>query len=145
MLDSNASPRNLIRTIIGATIGAVIAIVCWIVLFLLATLDDAAHWKGSLILTGFLLPLMCVVCGVIVTRHRKNRLNFVVANIGLSVLATLITSAGVMVLLSLPLLTGLLVTIPVFFAWAFFGERFLSAIINSWVERLAGPPSFIDT
>ena len=140
MPTSNTTSRNLIRTVVGTSIGVATALTCWFALFLLATIDDAAHWKGTLIASGILLPILCVAGGVIVSRANKNRMNYVVANIGFAFLATLLTTAALMALFSLTFWFGLLASIPIFFAWAFVEERYISATINSYVERLAGPP-----
>lgn len=136
----DATSRNLTRTIVGALVGVVTSLICWIGLFLLATFDDSAHWKGTLIFFGILLPSCCVAGGVMISHAYRNRFNYAIANIGIAILATLLASATIMVSLSLPISTTLLLSVPMFFGWAFVEERYISAIINTWVERLAGPP-----
>ena len=138
MIDRKPKSRNNARTIAGALVGAGVAGVCWISLVLISTLDDAAHWKGTLLAAAILLPLLCTVGGVIISRGHRNGFNYVVANTGVTLLGTILSTAAAIASLSLSLSLGFALSIPVFFAFAYFEERCLSAIVNRCVERLAG-------
>ena len=138
MANSESSIRRLLRTIAGAFIGATTSLVCWILLFLLATLDPSQHWKEILFATGFLLPLLCISSGVIASYPYQNRSNYLVANLVFVILATLVTSAAAMSLFTLSIRAGMVIAAPAFFVWAFIEKRYISGTINALVERLSG-------
>ena len=125
---------------IGALIGVCISIGCWSLLYLLARFDDSSHWKFTLMLAGIVLPVACLMGGIKIARADRSRLNYAVANIGVVCLLTILTVAFLSVFMSLTLALAILVTIPVFVGWSIVEQQFVSACINVWVERLAGPP-----
>lgn len=124
----------------GVLIGIFTSLGCWSILFLLAIFDDSPHWKTTLMLAGIVLPIVCLWGGIIISHADKNRLNYVVANLGFVLLSTMLTVAFLSVFMSLTLALTIPVTSLVFVGWSVVEQKFVSAFINLWVERLAGPP-----
>lgn len=129
------------RTTVGALTGVLTSLGCWVLLFILSRLDDSSHWEMTLSITGILLPICCVIGGVIVSHSYINRLNYIVANLGVSIIATILTVAVLSVLISLTLPWIIVLGVLLFLGWSFVEQQFMSAFINSWVDWLAGPPS----
>ena len=141
-MGTKKSLPNIARTLVGAFVGAAVAMLCWVALFLLAAFDDAnPNWKGILISASALLPLVCVTGGAIACRAYQNRINYVVANVGLTILATMLCIAAIATLLTPPIWLCVILVIPVFFGLAYLEQHFVSAIVNQLVDRVAGPPA----
>jgi len=134
------SSDRIQRTTIGAVTGIFTSLGCWILLFILSLLDDSSHWEITLPIAGILLPVCCAIGGVIVSRSYINRLNYVVANLGVSILATILTIGVLSAFISLTLPWSGLLGILLLLGWSFVEQQFISAFINSWVDWLSGPP-----
>lgn len=134
----DSKTQRLLRTIAGGFIGATVGLLCWLILFLLSSIDSEPHWKGTLIASGILLPIVCIAGGVIASQPFENRLNYIVANVGCVLLGTFLFAAAVKTLFLLEVWMLLILSVAVFFLLAFIERRYLSPIVNSCVEILSG-------
>ncbi len=124
-------------TTVGLLWGLGIAAFCWFLLLAIASLTSAYPWHRILTFWAIALPILCVPGGVLASQSRPDRLNYAIAHIGFSILATVVTTSTVTAIFALKLFFSLAISLPILIVWAFIENSLVSGLINTWVTGLS--------